>query len=116
MKQIPIFEGDEMKRYYSIGEVARMFEISKSQLRFWENEFDFLKPHKNSKGDRRFTHQNLEQLKLIQHLLKERGFTIDGARQEIKRLQEWEQEKKTMIELLGSIKSDLQNLLDQETI
>lgn len=113
MKQIPIFEGDELKRYYSIGEVAQMFEISKSQLRFWENEFDFLKPHKNSKGDRRFTQQNLEQLQLIQHLLKERGFTIDGARQEIKRLQGWEQEKNDMITRLEAVKNQLQTLLDQ---
>ena len=60
MKKLPIFEADEseLKRYYTIGEVADMFEVSTSLIRFWEGEFAFLKPHKNSKGDRRFTLQN----------------------------------------------------------
>ncbi len=71
------------KRYYSIGEVADMFEVSKSLIRFWETEFDYLRPHKNAKGERRFTQQNLDQLSLIFHLVKERGFTLEGAKREI---------------------------------
>ena len=112
MKQLPIFEEDKdnLKRYYSIGEVAKMFEVSKSLIRFWENEFDFLKPHKNSKGDRRFTVQNLEQLNLIYELVKERGFTIDGARKEIQRLQQWEKEKEEWVERLEQLKKGLQEL------
>ena len=112
MKQLPIFEEDKdnLKRYYSIGEVAKMFEVSKSLIRFWENEFDFLKPHKNSKGDRRFTVQNLEQLNLIYELVKERGFTIDGARKEIQRLQQWEKEKEEWIGRLEQLKKGLQEL------
>ncbi|MCB0562295.1 MAG: MerR family transcriptional regulator [Lewinellaceae bacterium] len=106
MKQLPIYEEDKenLKRYYSIGEVAKMFEVSKSLIRFWENEFDFLKPHKNSKGDRRFTVESIEQLNLIYELLKERGFTIDGARREILRLQAWEKEKGEVLERLEKVR------------
>lgn len=112
MKQLPIFEEDKenLKRYYSIGEVAKMFDVSKSLIRFWENEFDFLKPHKNSKGDRRFTVHNIEQLNLIYELVKERGFTIDGARKEIQRLQEWEKEKGEWIERLEGVRAGLKEL------
>jgi len=77
-------QDDEItKLYYSIGEVSEMFEVSKSLIRFWEAEFDILKPHKNSKGDRRFTQKNLDQFKIIYHLVKVRGFTLDGAKREI---------------------------------
>jgi DNA-binding transcriptional MerR regulator len=72
------------KLYYSIGEVATMLGVSKSLIRYWETEFDFLSPRKNQKGDRRFTKDNIEQLLIIHHLLKERGFTIEGAKLEIK--------------------------------
>ena len=72
------------KLYYSIGEVAAMLGVSKSLIRYWETEFDFLSPRKNQKGDRRFTKENIEQLLIIYHLLKERGFTIEGAKLEIK--------------------------------
>ena len=72
------------KLYYTIGEVAEMFDVSKSLIRYWESEFSVLKPHKNSKGDRRFTKQNIDQLELIYHLVKERGFTLEGAKKEIR--------------------------------
>ena len=72
------------KLYYSIGEVSDMFGVSKSLIRYWESEFSILKPHKNSKGDRRFTKKNIEQLDIIYHLVKERGFTLEGAKKEIR--------------------------------
>lgn len=103
-------EDANLKRYYTIGEVAEMFEVSKSLIRFWENEFEFLRPHKNSKGDRRFTPQNIEQFRLIHTLVKERGFTLDGARQEIKRQQTFAKEKKAMIKKLKKIRSFLEEL------
>jgi DNA-binding transcriptional MerR regulator len=56
-----MFDNDTTKLYYSIGEIATQFKVSKSLIRFWEAEFDLLKPHKNSKGDRRFTKQNIDQ-------------------------------------------------------
>lgn len=73
------------KRYYTIGEVAEMFGVSKSLIRYWESEFEFLKPHKNSKGDRRFTIQNIEQFDQIFQLVKEQGFTLDGAKKALKK-------------------------------
>lgn len=98
------------KRYYTIGEVAEMFQVSKSLIRFWENEFDFLRPHKNSKGDRRFTAQNIEQFQLIHQLVKERGFTLDGAKQEIKRQQTFLKEKDKQLKRLEEIRSFLLQL------
>lgn len=70
--------------YYSIGEVAKMFNVSASLIRFWENEFDILKPKKNSKGSRSFTPEDVENLHLIFHLVKERGYTLDGAKKKLK--------------------------------
>ena len=72
------------KVFYSIGEVAEMFGVNTSNIRFWEKEFDILKPHKNAKGNRMFTPEDLENLKIIYHLLKERGMTIRGAQMKLK--------------------------------
>lgn len=103
-------EKDKLKRYYTIGEVADMFDVSKSLIRYWESEFNYLKPHKNSKGDRRFTPQNIEQLELIFHLVKEREFTINGARLEIKRIQQLKKEKKTMLSRLEALRGFLEEI------
>lgn len=99
-----------LKRYFTIGEVAEMFDVSKSLIRFWENEFDHLKPHKNSKGDRRFTKQNIEQIRLIFHLVKQRGFTLDGAKKEIIQQRSRNKQRKEIIERLESIKNFLSDL------
>lgn len=72
------------KRYYGIGEVAKAFKVNASLIRFWEKEFDVLKPKKNAKGNRKFTPQDIKNLKLIYHLVKERGFTLDGAKTHLK--------------------------------
>lgn len=101
------------KRYYTIGEVAEMFKVSKSLIRFWEGEFDVLKPHKNSKGDRRFTPLNIEQVRLIYHLVKERGFTLEGAKREIAQEKDRYREKQQVIERLYQIKSFLEDVRDQ---
>ena len=73
------------KLYYSIGEVADMFDVSRSLLRYWEHEFAYLTPRKNRKGDRLFTKENIQQIQIIYNLVKERGFTLDGAKQELKK-------------------------------
>ncbi len=109
-KSIKPMKHDKLKRYYTIGEVAELFNVSKSLIRYWETEFDHLKPHKNSKGDRRFTPQNLDQLQLIYHLVKEREFTINGARLEIKRLQGIQKEKKAILARLESLKGFLEEI------
>lgn len=68
------------KLYYSIGEVARAFDVNTSLIRFWEKEFDIIQPKKNKKGNRLFTPDDIKNLKVIYHLVKERGYTLDGAR------------------------------------
>jgi len=104
-------QDDEItKLYYSIGEVSEMFDVSKSLIRFWESEFDILKPHKNSKGDRRFTQKNLDQFKIIYHLVKERGFTLEGAKKEIKNNKDSLIKKNEMLKSLTSIKGFLEKL------
>jgi len=98
------------KLYYTIGEVADMLDISTSLIRFWESEFTYLKPHKNSKGDRRFTKQNIEQLQLIHHLVKEKGFTLDGAKKEIKDNKARMQAKTKALNSLQTLKAKLLDL------
>jgi len=73
------------KLYYSIGEVAVMFDVSNSLIRYWETEFSSLKPKKNRKGDRQFQVKDIEVLERIYTLVKERGFTIEGARKEMRK-------------------------------
>jgi len=68
------------KLYYSIGEVAKAFEVNTSLIRFWEKEFEVLQPKKNAKGNRKFTPADIKNLELIYHLVKERGFTLEGAK------------------------------------
>lgn len=70
--------------YYSIGEVAEMFNVSKSLIRFWETEFDILKPRKSQKGNRLFTKKDIENLRVIYYLVKEKGYTLEGARMKLK--------------------------------
>ena len=72
------------KIFYSIGETAKMFNVTVSLIRFWEKEFSVLKPKKNKKGNRLFTKKDLENLKIIYHLVKERGFTLNGAKKKLK--------------------------------
>ena len=72
------------KLFYKIGEVAEMFGVNVSLIRFWEKEFNILKPKKNKKGNRMFTKKDVNNLTIIYHLVKERGFTLEGAKQKLK--------------------------------
>ena len=81
---MPYKDSEHQKIYYTIGEVARMFNVNPSLIRFWEKEFEVLKPHKNKKGNRLFTTTDLENLRIIFHLVKERGFTLQGAKAKLK--------------------------------
>jgi len=98
------------KQYYSIGEVAKMFNLSISNIRFWEQEFDILKPKKNKKGDRFFTKQDIENLKVIHHLLKEKGYTIEGARKKLSNNPHEVSDRITMIDSLKKIRAFLVSL------
>lgn len=101
------------KLYYSIGEVAEAFEVNTSLIRFWEKEFDVIKPKKNAKGNRKFTKDDIKNLQLIYHLVKERGFTLEGAKTHLK-----EEKKKTLdnfeiIRKLENIKAELLKIKEQ---
>ncbi len=73
------------KLYYSMGEVAEMFDVTPALIRHWESQFDCIKPHRNKKGNRLFTPEDVDKLKHIYHLVKERGMTLKGANQLLKR-------------------------------
>lgn len=72
------------KLFYSIGEVADMFEVNTSLIRFWEKEFDIIKPQKNKKGNRLFTKKDIENFRIIYHLVKDKGYTLQGAKEHLK--------------------------------
>jgi len=97
----------EDKRYYSIGELALAFGVNASLIRFWDKEFDILKPKKNAKGNRMFTPEDVKNLKLIYHLVKERGFTLDGAKTHLKGSQKKTLDTFEIISKLESIKNQL---------
>ncbi|WP_294822678.1 MerR family transcriptional regulator [uncultured Flavobacterium sp.] len=101
------------KRYYSIGELAKAFDVNASLIRFWDKEFDILKPKKNAKGNRMFTPEDVKNLQLIYHLVKERGFTLDGARVHLKEGQKKTLDKFEIIRKLETIKTNLLNLKNE---
>ena len=72
------------KIYYSIGEVAEQFNVAPSLIRFWESEFDLIQPKKNRKGNRQFTKEDIENVRTIYHLVKQKGFTLQGAKEVLK--------------------------------
>ena len=81
---MPYKETEPKKLFYPIGEVSRIFKVNTSLIRFWEKEFDILKPKKNKKGNRLFTQEDVDNLHIIYHLVKERGFTLQGAKEKLK--------------------------------
>ena len=81
---MPYKEKQIEKLFYSIGEVAQMFNVSVSSIRYWEKEFDILKPKKNKKGNRMFTKKDVDNLRIIYHLTKERGFTLEGVKKKLR--------------------------------
>lgn len=95
------------KMYFSIGELARAFDVNASLIRFWDKEFDILKPKKNSKGNRQFTQEDVKNLKLIYHLVKERGFTLEGAKTHLKEGQKKTLDKFEIISKLEAVKAQL---------
>jgi DNA-binding transcriptional MerR regulator len=97
----------EGKLYYSIGELAKAFDVNTSLIRFWDKEFDVLKPKKNAKGNRKFTPEDVKNLQLIYHLVKERGFTLEGAKTHLKENQKKTLDKFEIITKLESIKNEL---------
>lgn len=101
--RIPEDEVLFQKQYYSIGEVADMFRVNTSLIRTWENEFDIIEPRKNRKGDRHFRPIDIKNLVLIHHLIRQRKYTLEGAKDYIKK-NKAAAERFAMIQSLQKIK------------
>lgn len=101
------------KRYYSIGEVAKAFDVNASLIRFWDGEFDILKPKKNAKGNRMFTPEDIVNLKRIYHLVKERGFTLEGAKTHLKEGKKKSLDNFEIIGKLEKIRAELTNIKNE---
>jgi DNA-binding transcriptional MerR regulator len=101
------------KRYYKIGEVAKAFNVNASLVRFWEKEFDIIKPKKNAKGNRLFTSDDIVNFKLIFNLVKERGFTLEGAKQKLKKNPDATIFNHEIISRLEAVKAELVKIKDQ---
>jgi DNA-binding transcriptional MerR regulator len=99
------------KLYYSIGEVAKMFDVNTSLIRFWEKEFDIIKPKKNKKGNRLFTQKDIDNFHIIYHLVKEKGMTLKGAKKKMKENKEDTQHNFEIIKSLEQIKEMLTDLV-----
>ncbi|MFO7744471.1 MAG: MerR family transcriptional regulator [Psychroflexus sp.] len=101
------------KLYYSIGEVAKAFDVNASLIRFWEKEFDEIQPKKNAKGNRKFSQDDLKTIELIYHLVKERGFTLEGAKTHLREDKKETLSKFELISKLKAIKSELISIKNQ---
>jgi DNA-binding transcriptional MerR regulator len=104
--------GNPEKLYYSIGEVAEMFDVNASLIRFWEKEFDIIKPKKNKKGNRLFTPADIKHFRLIHHLVKEKGYTLKGAKESLKQNPEDTDKKAEVIDSLNKIRKYLVEMKD----
>lgn len=114
---MPYKETDTVKLYYTIGEVSEMFEVNTSLIRFWEKEFDIIKPKKNKKGNRLFTPEDIDNFKVIYNLVKEQGLTLDGAKKYLKENKktvkhEMKVEKNQFSEIENKLKAIKNNLIE----
>ncbi|AWW29121.1 MerR family transcriptional regulator [Echinicola strongylocentroti] len=107
---MPYKEREIEKKYYSIGEVAEKFNVATSLIRYWEGEFDIIKPKKDKKGNRRFTKEDIEKIGLIFHLVKEKGYTLQGAQEIIKKDQYEVSDKAGMVNRLKEIRDFLSEI------
>jgi DNA-binding transcriptional MerR regulator len=101
------------KLYYSIGEVAELFNVAPSLIRFWESEFDLIKPKKNRKGNRQFTREDIDNVRTIYHLVKEKGFTLQGAKEMLRNDSQAVKDQMEMIESLKRVRSFLVEMRDK---
>ena len=102
-----------LKLYYSIGEVAKMFDINESTLRYWESEFPHLKPKTNSKNVRQYTEKDIEQIKVIYNLVKVRGFKLAAARKMLNENRKNVDKSADILEMMINLRDELKNLKKQ---
>ncbi|HPS46167.1 MAG TPA: MerR family transcriptional regulator [Bacteroidales bacterium] len=110
---MPYKEKGITKIYYTIGEVAEMFHVNTSLIRFWEKEFDIIKPQKNKKGNRLFTKEDIDHFYIIFHLVKERGFTLQGAKEKLKGNKEDTIRQIEIVKSLNKIKDFLNEVKEE---
>ncbi len=110
---MPYKEKEIEKKYFTIGEVADELGVATSLIRFWETEFSIIKPKKNRKGNRQFTKEDIQNVKLIFHLVKEKGYTLQGARDFIKNGVDEASDKISLIQSLKNVKGFLVQIRDQ---
>ena len=104
---------EHKKLFYQIGEIANKLNVNVSLIRFWEKEFDILKPKKNKKGNRLFTQKDYDNLKIIYHLVKERGFTLNGAKRKLKENKEDKTDSLSIVSHLKEIRKFVVELKEQ---
>lgn len=102
-----LIENKNQKLYYSIGEVAEMFGVNESLLRYWEKEFDIIKPRKNAKGTRSYRKEDIESIRLVYHLVKEKGLTLDGAKKKLKDNREGVSKNHEIVARLQNLREEL---------
>jgi DNA-binding transcriptional MerR regulator len=110
---MPYKERDISKLYYTMGEVTEMFSVNASQIRFYEREFDIIQPKKNKKGNRLFTPEDVENLKIIFNLVKDKGYTLQGAREFLKSNKDTVKENQKIIDSLERVKQFLLEVKEQ---
>ncbi len=110
---MPYKEKEIEKKYYTIGEVADELNVATSLIRFWEGEFDIIKPKKNRKGNRQFTKEDIKNVKLIYYLVKEKGYTLQGARDFINSDIDGATNRVELVESLKSVRNFLEKLKNQ---
>ncbi|GAB2981250.1 MerR family transcriptional regulator [Mucilaginibacter puniceus] len=110
---MPYKEREISKLYYTMGEVAAMFDVNTSLIRFYEKEFDVLKPKKNKKGNRLFTPEDIENLKIIFHLIRDKGYTLNGAKEHLKNNLGDTRDNQRVIDSLENLKKFLLEVRDQ---
>ena len=98
---------ENKKLYYTIGEVAKMFNVNTSLIRYWEKEFSIIKPKKNRKGNRLFTQKDIDNFHLIYHLVKEKGMTLQGAKKKLKENKDDTEHTFEIVKSLENIKNML---------
>ena len=110
---MPYKEREISKMYYTMGEVSAMFEVNPSMIRFYEKEFDVLQPKKNKKGNRYFTPEDIENLKIIFHLVRDKGYTLNGAKDHLKNNMAESKDSHRVIDSLENLKKFLLEVRDQ---
>ena len=104
---MPYKEHSLEKKYFTIGDVAKKFKVATSLIRYWEQEFENINPKKNSKGNRKYTKDDIKEVEIVYHLVKEKGYTLNGARELINKNRSQTEENKDALQSLKKVRDFL---------